>query len=305
MKIFLTGVDGQLGFELARSLAPLGDIFPSTLSGRLPGGGQGVALDLSDGAAIRRELDRIKPDVVVNPAAYTAVDKAESEPELAQAINAKAPEHLAEWCSERGALLLHYSTDYVFPGNAERPWLEGDATAPLGVYGSSKLAGEQAIRDSACRHLILRSAWVYSARFANCLLTMLRVGGERDQLRVVADQVGTPTTARGLAEVSAALLARRASLSPEQLGTFHCTHAGQTSWHGFAEAIFDQAMLAGLLQKRPLVEAISSADYPTPAQRPAYSVLDNSRLAHCHGLALPDWRIGLAHVIGELATRYP
>lgn len=302
VKLLLTGVDGQLGFELARSLAPLAELHCSTLSGKLPGGGNCVAIDLSDAAAIQRQLDQLRPEIVVNPAAYTAVDKAESDSALAHRINADAPAALANWCREHDALLLHYSTDYVFPGNAERPWREDDAAAPLGVYGASKLAGEQAIRESGCRHLILRTAWVYSARFANFLLTMLRVGRERDELRVVADQVGAPTTARGLASVSAALLARAGSLRPDQLGTFHCTHAGQTSWHGFAEAIFAQALQGGLIERAPIVHAIPSSDYPTPARRPAYSVLDTGKLANAHGLRLPDWQIGLAQVIEELRT---
>ncbi|MBD8525431.1 dTDP-4-dehydrorhamnose reductase [Pseudomarimonas arenosa] len=301
-KILLTGVDGQLGFELARSLAPLGELHCATLSGRLPGGQPCLPLDLSKPTAIRQVLDEIKPQVVVNPAAYTAVDKAESEADLAHGINAVAPATLAAWCRQHNALLLHYSTDYVFPGNAGRPWREESVTGPLGVYGASKLAGEEAIRASECRHLILRTAWVYSARFANFLLTMLRVGRERDELRVVSDQIGTPTTARGLASISAVLLARSAQFGADELGTFHCTHAGQTSWHGFAEAIFRQAQQAGMIERAPKVQAIASSDYPTPARRPAYSVLDNRKLTDVHGLALPDWRIGLSQVIDELCT---
>lgn len=303
MKILLTGVDGQVGFELQRALAPLGEVVPSTLSGRLPGGGAALPLDLSQPASLAAALDSVKPDVVVNPAAYTAVDKSESEPDLARRINAEAPAALAAWCARHGALLLHYSTDYVFAGNGARPWREDDPTGPLGVYGQTKLDGENALRASGCRHLVLRAAWVYSARFGNFLKTMLRLGAERAELGVVADQVGTPTTARGLAEVSAALLARHAALTGERLGTFHCTHAGETSWHGFAEAIFARAVAAGLLPTAPTVKPIGTADYPTPAQRPAYSVLDTSRLRTVHGLALPDWQVGLDSVIAELAQR--
>ena len=303
MRILLTGVDGQVGFELQRALAPLGEIVPSTLSGRLPGGSAALPLDLAQPDSLAAALDSVKPDVVVNPAAYTAVDKSESEPELARRINAEAPAALAAWCARRDALLLHYSTDYVFAGNGARPWREDDPTGPLGVYGQTKRDGEDALRASGCRHLILRTAWVYSARFANFLKTMLRLGAERAELGVVADQVGAPTTARGLAEVSAALLARHDLLDAGRLGTFHCTHGGETSWHGFAEAIFARAVEAGLLTQAPTVKAITTADYPTPARRPAYSVLDGSRLRSVHGLALPDWRLGLDSVIGELAQR--
>jgi dTDP-4-dehydrorhamnose reductase len=303
MKILLTGVDGQVGFELQRALAPLGEVVPSTLSGVLPGGAAGLAMDLSQADQLASSLDSVKPTVVVNPAAYTAVDKSESEPDLARRINAEAPAALAAWCVRNDALLVHYSTDYVFSGQSAQAWREDDATGPLGVYGVTKLAGEQAIRDSGCRHLILRTAWVYSARFGNFLKTMLRLGAERAELGVVADQIGAPTTARGLAETTAALLARAASLHGERAGTFHCVHAGQTSWHGFAEAIFERAVAAGLLDTAPRVNAIHTADYPTPARRPAFSVLDTHRLREVHGIGLPDWRDGLDCVIGELAAR--
>jgi dTDP-4-dehydrorhamnose reductase len=303
MRILLTGVDGQVGFELQRALAPLGEIIPSTLSGTQPGGGAAQPMDLSQPGSLGATLHALQPDVVVNPAAYTAVDKSESEPELAQRINAEAPAALAAWCARHDALLLHYSTDYVFDGAASRPWREDDPSAPLGVYGTTKLAGEQAIRESGCRHLILRTAWVYSARFRNFLKTMLRLAGERSELSVVSDQIGAPTSARGLAEVSAALLARTDRLDGERLGTFHCVHAGQTSWHGFAEAIFTRAVSAGLLAQAPRLAAIPSSAYPTAARRPAYSVLDTTRLRTVHGLALPDWRVGLDSVIGELAAR--
>lgn len=300
MRLLLTGVDGQLGFELERALAPLGEVRPSTLSGRSVGGNACLPLDLGDDGAIEHCLDQLQPDVVVNPAAYTAVDRSESEPDLAHRVNASAPAALARWCARHDALLVHYSTDYVFAGESDRPWREDDATGPLGVYGASKLAGEQAIRASGCRHLILRTAWVYSARFANFLRTMLRLARERDHLRVVVDQRGTPTTARSLAESTSALLARWHCDREMTLGTFHLTHAGETSWHGFAEAIFARARTAGLLDRTPVVEAIPSSAYPTPARRPAYSVLDCSRLRDVHGIALPDWQVGLDQVIDEL-----
>ena len=300
MTLLLTGVDGQLGFELERALAPLGEVRPSTLSGRTVGGRACLPLDLTDTSALEAGLDRLRPRIVVNPAAYTAVDRSETEPELAQRINADAPAALARWCARHDALLVHYSTDYVFGGESERPWREDDPTGPLGVYGATKLAGEEAIRSAGCRHLILRTAWVYSARFANFLRTMLRVGAERDHLKVVVDQRGTPTTARGLAEVTAQLLGRHGGAAASSLGTLHLTHHGETSWHGFAEAIFARAREAGLIARVPVVEAIPSSAYPTPARRPAYSVLDCSRIRTQHGICLPDWQVGLGQVIDEL-----
>lgn len=303
MRILLTGIDGQLGFELERALAPLGEVIGSTLSGRSTGGAACEPMDLSDSGSIGACLQRLRPDLVVNPAAYTAVDRAESEPALAHAINAEGVATLAQWCARHDVPLLHYSTDYVFSGEQQRPWREDDAPAPLGVYGASKLAGEQAIRASGCPHLILRTAWVYSARFNNFLKTMLRLGSEREELRVVADQRGAPTTARGLAELSAALIARGAHRDADGQGTFHAVHAGECSWQEFACAIFERAQRAGLLARVPNVQAIASQEYPTPARRPAYSVLDGSRLRERYGLALPAWQIGLDQVIDELATR--
>lgn len=302
MKLLLTGVDGQLGFELERALAPLGLLSVSTRSGRRPGDADCVAIDLASTPSVTAALEQLRPDVIVNPAAYTAVDRAESEPELVQRINADAPAALARWCADHDALLVHYSTDYVFDGQADRPWREDDATAPLGVYGTSKRDGEEAIRASGCRHLILRTAWVYSSRASNFLRTMLRLGAERDTLRVVADQRGTPTTARGVAEITQALLARHGAGMSSGLGTFHATHAGETSWHEFAQAIFDMAEALGLLSRAPDLVAIGTSEYPTPARRPAYSVLDRGKLTAEHALALPDWRVGLRQVLAELAS---
>lgn len=303
MNLLLTGADGQLGFELERALAPLGTLSVSTRNGRRPGGAHCAAIDLASASNIRASLDQLRPDVIVNPAAYTAVDRAESEPELANQVNAEAPAVIARWCAVHDALLIHYSTDYVFDGQANRPWREDDLTAPLGVYGASKRDGEDAIRASGCRHLILRTAWVYSSRATNFLRTMLRLGAERDELRVVADQRGTPTTARGLAEITHALLARHGAGMQSGLGTMHATHAGETSWHGFADAIFHTAVATGLLPRAPTLIAIATSEYPTPARRPAYSALDNSRLRDIHALALPEWKVGLHQVMAELAGR--
>ncbi len=303
MKFLLLGAAGQVGFELHRGLEALGEVVPATRDGRLPGGGAARLADLSDIAALVALLDDIGPDVIVNAAAYTAVDRAESEPELAQAINAQAPAALARWCAGHGAKLVHYSTDYVFDGQGGRPWREDDAAAPLGAYGRSKRDGEIAIERGGCEHLILRTAWVYAARGHNFLRTMLRLAGERDRLRVVADQIGSPTPARWIAAVTVALLARWQAGAGWPSGIVHLTASGQTSWHGFAEAIFAAAMEAGVLERAPVVEAIPTSAYPTPARRPVYSCLDTSALRARFGVSLPDWRIGVTQTLGELAGR--
>jgi len=300
MRILLIGANGQVGFELARALTPLGEMIVSTRSGRLAGGQPCAALDIGDSEGLRSLMAGSGADVVVNASAHTAVDRAEDEPEVAFRTNADALEVMATACAAQGALLVHYSTDYVFDGRGERPWREDDPTSPLGVYGASKRAGELAILESGCEHLILRTAWVYAARGQNFLRTMLRLGAERAQLSVVADQCGAPTPARWIAATTAALLAKLDRAGPVR-ELLHLSAAGECSWHEFARAIFEQAERAGLLKATPEVRAISSTDYPTRAQRPAYSRLDNSRLLQRHGLALPDWRIGLSQVIAELA----
>jgi dTDP-4-dehydrorhamnose reductase len=300
-RILLLGADGQLGTELRRSLAaPGGELVAATLSGTL-GGAACETADFSQPDTLPALLERVAPDIVVNAAAYTAVDRAEQEVELVFRINAEAPDVLAAACAARGAAFVHYSTDYVFDGQGTRPYREDDATAPLGVYGASKLAGEVAVRTSGARHLIFRTAWVYAAHSHNFMRTMLRLGAERDALRVVADQVGTPTPAALLADVTARAL--RAGAAPS--GLWHLTPTGQTSWHGFAEAILEGAVARGLLPRAPRVEAIATADYPTPAARPAYSVLDCGALQRDFGIALPDWRDGLAATLDELARATP
>ena len=300
-KILLLGGNGQVGQELRRSLAPLGEIVATTRSGELPDGSRCAALDLNDLDAIAPLIARIQPDVVVNATAHTAVDRAEDEPEAAFRANAQAPGLLAQACAARGATLLHYSTDYVFDGSGSRPYREDDPTAPLGVYGASKLAGEQAIAASGARHLILRTAWVYATHGANFLRTMLRVGAERDELRVVADQVGCPTPAWLIADVSADIL-RQGIAEP---GVRHLVAAGETTWHGFAEAIFERAFERGLIARKPRVHPIATADYPTRAQRPAYSVLDTSRLSGEYGLTLPDWRVALDRTLAPDSAKSP
>jgi len=293
--ILLLGANGQLGQELRRALAPLGTIVATTRSGALPDGSACEVADFDQPASLTALLDRVRPALVVNAAAYTAVDRAEDDREAAFRANAEAPGVLAHWCAQAGVPLVHYSTDYVFDGQGTRPYREDDATAPLGVYGASKLAGEQAIRAAGGRHLIFRTAWVYASHSANFLRTMLRVGAERDVLRVVADQVGTPTPAALIADVTAQALQHDGALS----GTWHLTAKGETSWHGFAEAIFADAVATGVLPRAPNVEAISTAEYPTPAKRPAYSHLDVAKLEQDFGVTLPHWQDGLKRVIAD------
>ena len=289
MKVLLLGGNGQVGTDLRRSLAPMAEVITTTRSGALPDGTPAVALDLSDLDSIAPLLARIDPDVVVNATAYTAVDRAEQDAELAHRINAAAPRRLAMACTAMGVTLVHYSTDYVFDGSGSRPYREDDPTSPLGVYGASKLAGEEAIRASGARHLILRTAWVYATHGQNFLRTMLRIGADRDELRVVADQVGSPTPAWLIADVTATILAK----GIDQSGVRHLVAGGQTTWHGFAEAIFEEAQLGGFIDRVPRVLPITTAEYPTPARRPAYSVLDCARLQTEYAVAIPDWRAAL------------
>ena len=293
MKILLLGADGQVGHELRRSLAPLGEVVASTVSGSLPEGASCEPADFGRPESLAALIERIAPTWVVNAAAYTAVDKAEDEPVLAHRINAEAVEVIARSCAARGARMVHYSTDYVFSGNATRPYREDDPAGPLGVYGASKWAGEQALRGSGVQHLLFRLCWVYGGHGQNFLKTMLRLAGERDVLRVVADQVGTPTPAAWIADGTAVAMLRK----PEACATWHLAAGGETSWHGFAEAIVEQAFAHGLIAKRPRVEAIASADYATRAQRPAYSRLDTGKLARDFDLGLPDWREGVGEVL--------
>lgn len=289
MNVLLLGGDGQLGRRLRGTLAPLGDVVVTCRSGTLSDGTVCEALDLADLDAIDALIARVAPDVVVNATAHTAVDRAESEPELAHRINAEAPARIAAACAARDAYFVHYSTDYVFDGQGTRPYREDDPTAPLGVYGNSKRAGEVAIIGSGARHAIFRTAWVYDVHGHNFLRTMLRVGAEREELRVVDDQVGTPTPAWLLADVTAQVLR-----APDRRnGLWHLATTGKTSWHGFATAIFEGAVARGLLAKAPRVVPIPTSDYPTPAARPAYSVLDTSAVQRDFGIALPDWHAAL------------
>ncbi len=298
MKALLLGANGQVGQELLRALAPLGQVVATTRGGVLPNGKACEVADFNQPDSLALLLQRIRPEVVVNAAAYTAVDRAEEDQEAAWRANADSPGVLARWCAQEKVPLVHYSTDYVFDGQGQRPYREDDATAPLGVYGASKLAGEEAIRAAGGRHLILRTAWVYASHGQNFLRTMLRVGAEREELKVVADQVGTPTPAALIADVTVQAIRHPAALS----GTWHLTANGETSWHGFAEAIFAGAQARGLIARAPKVLPITTAEYPTKAKRPAYSRLDTARLQADLGIVLPDWREGLARVMDELAA---
>lgn len=284
MRILLTGINGQVGWELQRTLASLGEVIAVDRS----------RLDLADGAAIRRSVDAIAPDLIVNPAAYTAVDKAETEPDLAHAINAIAPGELAQAAAARGIPLVHFSTDYVFDGRKPAAYTEADAPNPLGVYGATKLAGEQAVQRAAAPHLILRTSWVYGQRGRNFLLTMQRLLRERDSLAVVDDQFGAPTWSRLIAEATALVVARWLD-RPDQTATsgiYHLSCGGRTSWHGFTAAIL--ANLASQDGRLARLTAIPTAGYPTPAARPANSQLDCDKLAATFGVRLPDWEAALA-----------
>lgn len=284
MRILLTGVNGQVGWELQRTLAPLGEVVAADRS----------RIDLADTAAIRRAVDAIAPDLIVNPAAYTAVDKAEAESELAHAINAAAPGELAQAAAARGIPLVHFSTDYVFDGRKPTPYTEADAPNPLGVYGATKLAGEQAVACAGAPHLILRTSWVYGLRGRNFLLTMQRLLRERDSLAVVDDQFGAPTWSRLIAEATALVVARWLD-RPDQTATsgiYHLSCGGRTSWHGFTAAI--RAHLAESDAKLASLTAIPTSGYPTPAARPANSQLDCDKLAATFGVRLPGWETALA-----------
>jgi len=297
MTILVFGGNGQVGQELLRSLSPLGDVVATTRSGVLPDGSACEVADFNQPDSLVALLDRLQPSTVVNAAAYTAVDKAEEDVDAAFRANAEAPGVIARWCAQADLPFVHYSTDYVFDGEGTVPYREDQPTAPLGVYGASKRDGEETVRAAGGRHLIFRTAWVYASHGANFLRTMLRVGAERDALRVVADQIGTPTPAALIADVTAQALQHSGALS----GTWHLTASGQTSWHGFAEAIFAEALARGVLAKVPSVEAIASSEYPTPAKRPSWSVLDNRKLQQDLEIVLPAWQDGLKRVIGEIA----
>jgi len=308
VKILLLGANGQLGrtFLDQGGLAARGELIAASRDGLLTDGSRGEIADLATPASLAALLDRVQPDVIFNAAAYTAVDRAEQEPDLATRVNGEAVAALGAWAKAHAALVVHYSTDYVFDGGQSQPYAVDAPTAPLGAYGRSKLAGEQALRDSGADHLILRTAWVYAAHGQNFLRTMLRLGSERDELRVVADQHGAPTGTTLIVRASLAALDRwqqADSTQRRQLsGTHHLVASGATTWHGFASAIFEQAAARGLISRIPRVVPIVSADFPTPAVRPAWSLLDNNDFQQHFGFPLPDWQQGLDEVMHQLAT---
>jgi dTDP-4-dehydrorhamnose reductase len=308
MKILLLGANGQLGRSLLDhgGLAARDELVAASRDGVLSRGGHGELADLSNPASLPALLDRVQPDVIVNAAAYTAVDRAEQEEALATRVNGEAVGVLGHWAAARGALVIHYSTDYVFDGRQSQPYAVDAATGPLGAYGRSKLAGELALRDSGADHFIFRTAWVYAAHGHNFLRTMLRLGAERDELRVVADQHGAPTDTGLIVDGTLAALDRWLSSDRVQrdalAGTHHLVASGATTWHGFAGAIFAEAATQGLLARVPRVLAIDSSEFPTPAVRPAWSLLDNGGFQRHFGLALPDWTQGLRDVVRQLAS---
>jgi dTDP-4-dehydrorhamnose reductase len=297
MKILLTGKNGQVGFELQRALAPLGEIVAVDQD----------ECDLSDAAAIRDLIRSVKPGVIVNPAAYTAVDKAESDTAAAEAVNARAPGVIGEEAARLGAWVAHFSTDYVFDGTKREPYVEADATNPQGVYGRSKRDGELALQASGARHLILRTSWVVGAHGNNFAKTMLRLAAEREQLSVVADQFGVPTSAALLADLTALLVRQVQLKGPDDFafGLYHAVPAGETTWHECACFVIEQALRAGkpLKAKPENIKAITTAEYPTPARRPANSRLNTTRFRQTFGLQLPSWQSGLQHILEEILSR--
>jgi dTDP-4-dehydrorhamnose reductase len=295
MRILLLGCGGQVGWELQRSLAPLGVVTACDFD--TPGN---LKADFSQPESLRALVALVQPGLIVNAAAHTAVDKAESEPDLARAINATAPGVLAQEAARSGALLVHYSTDYVFDGSGNQPRAEEAPTGPLSVYGRTKLEGEDLIRASGCQHLIFRTSWVYAARGGNFAKTMLRLAAERETLNVIADQTGAPTGAELLADVTAHAV-RRVRADPALAGTYHCAAAGETSWHGYARFVIETAQAAGTALKcaPDAVQPIPTSAYPTPAARPLNSRLDTRKLQQAFGFTLPHWQAGVRRMLAE------
>lgn len=298
MKILLFGKGGQVGWELQRSLAPLGELIALDADNQQPCG------DFTRLDDIAQSVRAIAPDVIVNAAAYTAVDRAESEPELARIVNALAPGVLAQEARKLGSWLIHYSTDYVFDGSGSKPWVETDPTAPLSIYGSTKLAGEEAIRAAGCQHLIFRTSWVYAARGGNFARTMLRLAQERERLTVIDDQIGAPTGADLLADVTAHAI-RTTRQQPELSGLYHLAAAGETSWHGYACFVLDRARQTGIELKAITenVIPVPTSAFPLPARRPMNSRLDTDKLQTSFDLHLPLWQTGVARMLSEILEK--
>jgi len=294
MKLLLLGKGGQVGWELQRSLAPLGEVVA------LASDSTDFHADFSRPDELGDTVLKVRPDVIVNAAAHTAVDKAESEPDLARKLNATAPGVVAEAAQEIGALMVHYSTDYVFDGSGSAPWRESDPTGPLGVYGKTKLEGEQLVAQNCARHLIFRTSWVYAARGGNFAKTMLRLAKERDRLTVIDDQFGAPTGAELLADVTAHAI-RDTLREPGKVGLYHLVAGGETTWHGYAHFVLEQARAAGVELKAgsDAVAAVPTSAFPTPAKRPHNSRLDTRKLEAAFGLVLPNWQAGVARMLRE------
>ncbi len=295
MRVLVTGVTGQVGGALLDAFGETVTVVPAARA----------ALDLARTDAIASALDQIAPDLIINPAAYTAVDRAEDERDLAYLINGEAPGHIARWAAGRGVPLIHLSTDYVYDGSGEHPWREDDVTGPLSVYGASKLAGEDAIRAAKGPHLIMRTSWVYAAKGTNFLRTIARLAAERPELRIVADQVGAPTSARVIADGIARIVTEHAPDLPRRFasadGLVHLAAAGETSWHGFANAIVEGLKARGAALKTQSIVPIRTQDYPTKAKRPANSRLDLTRLQRVFGVRTPQWQQALAAELDVLA----
>lgn len=297
MKILLLGKNGQVGWELQRSLVPLGDLIALDRHSV-----DGLCGDLSDLDALRATIRQIKPDIIVNAAAYTAVDKAESETELADRVNSLASQVLAEEAANLDAWLIHYSTDYVFNGQGSSPWKESDSVAPMNYYGASKLSGEQAIIASGCKHLIFRTSWVYGARGNNFAKTMLRLALDREKLNVIADQIGAPTGADLIADVTA-LAIQQIVQRPELGGLYHLVASGEVSWHGYASYVVDFAKTHGETLAVTEINPIATNAYPTPARRPLNSRLNTQKLRDNFSLHLPDWQSGVTRMLMEVLNK--
>lgn len=293
MKILLLGKNGQLGWELQRSLAPLGEVFAFDRLGQ-----QDLCGDLTNLDGLRKTITALKPDIIVNAAAYTAVDKAEGERKLAQLINAKAPQVIAQEAHKIGAWLVHYSTDYVFDGSGDKAWCESNPTGPLSHYGQTKLAGEQAIQDSGCKHLIFRTSWVYASRGNNFAKTMLRLASERETLSVIHDQVGAPTSAALLADGTAHAL-RQVMDNPELTGLYHLAASGQTTWHDYATFVIEHAQAMGKELMVTEIKPIATSQYPTAAKRPLNSMLNTDKFCNSFELVLPEWQDGVIRMLHE------
>lgn len=295
MNILLFGKTGQVGWELQRSLAPLGNLIAVDVHSSEYNG------DFSNPEGVAETVRRIKPDVIVNAAAHTAVDKAESEAEFAQLLNATSVEAIAKEAAKIGAWVVHYSTDYVFPGNGEEPWRETDATAPLNVYGETKLAGEKALQAHCARHLIFRTSWVYAGKGNNFAKTMLRFAKERTEMSVINDQFGAPTGAELLADCTAHAI-RVALKQPDVAGLYHLVASGVTTWHDYAALVFDEARKAGIELAITTLNAVPTSAYPTPARRPNNSRLNTDKFQQNFDLVLPAWETGVKRMLAELFT---